>query len=107
MSQKILLLEFQKVFGNSFAKELLFEFEKSKSTYWLGDITKGLLHAARFSEICIACLKKVSEPSINIDLNKIKFGKFYNDLQKLLSKIFFFFIFYFFNSIFINNSTFC
>jgi len=83
MSQKILLLEFQKVFGNSFAKELLFEFEKSKSTYWLGDITKGLLHAARFSEICIACLKKVSEPSINIDLNKIKFGKFYNDLQKI------------------------
>jgi len=83
MSQKILILKFQKVFGNSLAKELLFEFEKCKSTYWLGDITKGLLHAARFSEICIACLKKVSEPSINIDLNKIKFGKIYVDLQKI------------------------
>ena len=83
MSQKLLMLKFQKIFGNSFAKELLFEFEKSKSTYWLGDTTKGLLHAAKFSEICIACLKKVSEPSITTDLNKIKFGKFYNDLQNL------------------------
>lgn len=83
MSQKILMQEFQKVFGQSFAKEFLFEFEKSKSAYWLGDITKGLLHAARFSEICIACLKQLSEPSKKIDLNKITFGKFYEDLRKL------------------------
>ena len=83
MSQKILKQKFQKVFGQSFASEFLFEFEKSKSAYWLGDITKGLIHAARFSEICIACLKQMSEPSINIDLNKIKFGNFYEELRKL------------------------
>lgn len=83
MSQIILKQKFQKVFGQSFAKEFLFEFEKSKSAYWLGDITKGLIHAARFSEICIACLKQMSEPSINIDLNKIKFGKFFEELRKL------------------------
>ncbi len=83
MSQKILIQKFQEVFGQSFAKEFLFEFEKSKSAYWLGDVIKGILHAARFSEICIACLKQFSEPSKKIDLNKITFGKFYEDLQKL------------------------
>ncbi len=83
MSQKFLMQKFKKVFGQSFTKELLFEFEKSKSAYWLGDVTKGLLHAARFSEICIACLKQLSDPSNKIDLNKITFGKFYEDLRKL------------------------
>lgn len=83
MSQKFLMQKFQKVFGQSFAKEFLFEFEKSKSAYWLGDVTKGLLHAARFSEICIACLKQLSEPSKKIDLNKITFGKFYEVLAKI------------------------
>ncbi len=83
MSQKFLMKKFQKVFGQSFTKELLFEFEKSKSAYWLGDVIKGLLHAARFSEICIACLKQLSDPSNKIDLNKITFGKFYEDLRKL------------------------
>ena len=83
MIQKFLMQKFQNVFGQSFAKEFLFEFEKSKSAYWLGDVTKGLLHAARFSEICIACLKQLSEPSKKIDLNKITFEKFYEDLRKL------------------------
>ncbi len=83
MSQKSLMKKFQNIFGQSFAKELLFEFERSKSAYWLGDVTKGLLHAARFSEICIACLKQLSEPLININLNKIEFGNFYNDLLRL------------------------
>lgn len=83
MNQKILMQKFQKVFGHSFAKEFFFEFEKSKSAYWLGDVTKGILHAARFSEICIACLKQFSEPAKNINLNKITFGIFYEDLRKL------------------------
>lgn len=83
MSQKFLLQEFQEAFGGSFGKEILFEFKKSKSAYWLGDKTKGLLHAARFSEICIACLKQLSDPSKKIDINKIQFEQFYTYLKNL------------------------
>ncbi|MFW9969051.1 MAG: hypothetical protein ACFFDF_02545 [Candidatus Odinarchaeota archaeon] len=83
MSQNFLMQKFQKVFGQSFAKEILFEFQESKTAYWLGDVTKGLLHAARFSEICIACIKQLSDPSKKINLNKIIFEKFYEDLRKL------------------------
>ncbi len=83
MNQKFIMKKFQNIFGKSFAKELLFEFERTKSAYWLGDVTKGLLHAARFSEVCIACLKQLSEPLKKVDLNKIEFGEFYNDLLKL------------------------
>lgn len=83
MSQKFLLQEFQKVFGGSFGEEILFEFKKSKSAYWLGDKIKGLLHAARFSEVCIACLKQLSDPSKKIDINKIQFEKFHMHLRNL------------------------
>ena len=83
ISQKLLLQKLDKVINPTLVKELLFEFEKAKSYHWLGDVTKTLIHSARFSEICIACLNHISEPSIRIDLNKIKFGKFYEKLLKL------------------------
>ena len=83
MSKKLLMQKFQQAFGLSLTKEFFFEFEKTKSAYWLGDVTKGLLHAAKFGEICIACLKQMSEPSKKININKITFGKFYEDLLKL------------------------
>jgi len=83
MSHKLLMQEFGKVLDPSIVKELLFEFEKAKSAHWIGDVTKTVIHSARFSEICIACLKQISEPSTQIDLNKIKFGKIYEELIKL------------------------
>ena len=83
MNKTLLMQEFEKIFGKTNTKEILFEFEKTKSAHWSGDITKTLLHSARFCEVCIACLKQISNQSIKVDLNKIEFGKYYNELIKL------------------------
>lgn len=83
MSKVLIIQEFENNFGKINTKELFFEFEKAKSAHWLGDVTKTLLHTARFSEICIVCLKQLSNPSNQIDLNKIEFGKYFEELVKL------------------------
>lgn len=83
MIQSQLIKKFVNIFGESFSKELLSEFEKAKSYNWLGDVTKTLLHSARFCEICVVCLKHFSKPSEIFDLNKIEFAKYSNDLLQL------------------------
>lgn len=66
--------------------ELIKEYEKAKSTYWLNDELKTLIHSARFSELCIHALEFISNPNITIDLNKIEFGKIFTKLIQLPKK---------------------
>ena len=83
MNSKALMIEFEKVINPSIVNELFFEFEQLRSFYWLGDVTKTVLHAARFCEISIALLKHVSDPTKKVDLNSIEFGKYFEELIKL------------------------
>jgi len=83
MTDDYLKNEFEKFMDKSLVKELLFEFEKTKSSFWLGDTTKTLIHSARFCEICIAFLKQMSDSRVKININKINFGKYFEDLVKL------------------------
>ncbi|MFA5174569.1 MAG: hypothetical protein WC438_05305 [Candidatus Pacearchaeota archaeon] len=75
--------ELEKAISPELVKELFYEFEKTKSAHWLGDIDKTITHSAKFSEIAIASLKKISNPKGEIDLNDIKFKSIYNQLLNL------------------------
>lgn len=83
MTENYLKNEFEKFMDKSLVKELFFEFEKTKSAFWLGDTTKTLIHSARFCEICIAFLKQTSDSKMKLNINKIDFGKYFDDLIKL------------------------
>ena len=63
--------------------ELLKEYDKAKTSYWLDDELKTLIHAARFSELSIQSLEFISNSSIPLNLNKIEFGKIYSKLIQL------------------------
>src|SRR3989344_7341616 len=82
-NQDYLKKEFEKFMEGYLTEELFFEFGKTKSSYWLGDTTKTLIHSARFCEICIAFLKQTSNPSIKVNLNKVEFGKYADELIKM------------------------
>lgn len=86
MKPKFLTNELEKHIELNLVKELIFEFEKAKTSHWLGDVTKTLMHAAKFCEVCIACLKNVSNKTAKINMNKIQFGKFYGYLLNLPKK---------------------
>ncbi len=75
--------ELEKAISPELVKELFYEFEKIKSAHWLGDINKTITHSARFSEIIIACLEKISNPKVDINLNNIKFKTLYNRLLNI------------------------
>ena len=64
-------------------KELIKEYEKAKTAYWLDDELKTIIHSARFSELSIQVLEFISDPSIMVNLNKIEFGKIYTKLIQL------------------------
>lgn len=83
MSNKLSIPELEKVTSPELVEELFYEYSKTRTSFWSGDITKTIIHSAKFCEICIAILKKISEPNITIDLNNIEFGKFYDQLLKL------------------------
>ena len=83
MTIKIFINELERHIDPKLVKELIFEFEKAKTSHWLGDIIKTLMHAARFCEVCIACIKNVSNKTAKIDMNKIQFGKFYDNILGL------------------------
>ena len=63
--------------------ELVNEFEKAKTSFWLDDELKTLIHSARFSELSIQALICFANPDCDYDLNKIEFGKIYEKLIKL------------------------
>jgi len=83
MSINVLRTELEKKFNPAFVKELLLEYKQSRECHWLGDITKTIIHAARFSELCMACLKQLSDSTVRIDLNRIAFGSYFDDLLRL------------------------
>jgi len=83
VTPKLLTNELKKHIEPKLVKELIFEFEKAKTSHWLGDITTTLMNAAKFCEVCIACIKNVSNKTVKIDMNKIQFGKFYDNILGL------------------------
>ena len=83
VSQDYIGSELEKFMGEELAKELLFEFKELKSGHWLGDTTKTLTYAGRFCEICIAFLKQASNTNARINLNKINFDRYFNELINL------------------------
>lgn len=83
MKDKIVIPELEKITSKELVEELFFEYSQSRTFFWIEDVTKTLIHSARFCEICIAGLKKISDPKSIIDLNNIAFGKIYDQLLKL------------------------
>jgi hypothetical protein len=83
MTTKQLIRELEKNIEPKLVKELIHEFQETKSAYWLGDEIKTLNHAAKFSEVCIACLMNLADPKETVDINNIEFGKFYDKIIKL------------------------
>lgn len=83
MTDKLSIPELEKITSKELVEELIFEYSKTRTSFWSGDITKTIIHSARFCEICIAVLKIISEQTIIVDLNNIEFGKFYDQLLKL------------------------
>jgi len=83
MTSAISIPELEKITSKELVREIFYEFGKAREYYWIGDITKTLIHSARFCEICIAGLKKIAMPNKSIDLNNIEFGKFCDQLIKL------------------------
>lgn len=68
---------------SSLVSELIKEYEKAKTSFWLNDELKTLIHSARFSELSIQALELISNPNCLFDLNKIEFGKIYSRLIQL------------------------
>lgn len=71
---------------NKIVSELIKEYEKAKTSFWLDDELKTLIHSARFSEVSIQALESISNPKGTYDLNKIQFGKIYSKLIQLPKK---------------------
>jgi len=86
MTLQLFANELSKHIDNVLIGELIDEFRKTKSSWWFGDVIKTILHGGRFSEICIVCLKKISDQHSNIDINNIKFGEYYKQLTELTKK---------------------
>ena len=63
--------------------ELVKEYEKAKTSFWLDDELKTLIHSARFSELSILALECLSNPNYSYNLNKIEFGKIFEKLIQL------------------------
>ena len=80
MNYNYLRRELEKFMQEELAKELVYEFEKTRLSSWLGDATKTLTHAGKFCEVCIAFLKKESNPNSTINLNSINFDRFFNQI---------------------------
>jgi len=75
--------------NSTLVSELLKEYEKAKTAYWLNDELKTLIHSARFSELSIQALEFISDPSISLNLNKIEFNQIFLkliNLPKITSK---------------------
>src|SRR3989338_6276479 len=74
---------------STLVSELLKEYEKAKTAYWLNDELKTLIHSARFSELSIQALEFISDPLISLNLNKIEFNQIFLkliNLPKITSK---------------------
>ncbi len=86
MTLELFINELSKKIDSDLVRELINEYKETKSSLWLGDVTKTILHGGRFCEICIACLKYISDPYSRIDINKIQFEKYYNQILKIPKK---------------------
>jgi hypothetical protein len=71
---------------NQIVSDLVKEYEKAKTSFWLDDELKTLIHSARFSELSIQALECISNPNCKYDLNKIEFGKIFERLIQLPKK---------------------
>lgn len=66
--------------------KLFQEYLNLRTAYWLNKPIEVINYAGRFSEVVIAGLTQLKKPSQNIDINKIKFNKSFNDLLQLSKK---------------------
>ena len=82
MSKTDLIKTLENHINKEIVSELINEYEKVKTSFWLNDELKTLIHSARFSELSIQVLECLSEPNCKYDINKIEFGKIYEKLIK-------------------------
>ena len=83
MSKLNLIKTLNGYIDSKIVSELVEEYEKAKTSFWLDDKLKTLIYSARFSELSIQALEYISNPSCSYDLNKIEFGKIYSKLIQL------------------------
>jgi hypothetical protein len=83
MSKIDLVNTLKEFIPNPLVSELVDEFEKAKTSFWLDDELKTLIHSARFSELSIQALECLSNSKCSYNLNKIEFGKIFEKLIQL------------------------
>ncbi|MBA7628158.1 hypothetical protein ES703_35633 [subsurface metagenome] len=83
MSKLNLIKILNRHIDSKIVSELVEEYKKAKTSFWLDDKLKTLIYSARFSELSIQALEYISNPNCSCDLNKIEFGKIYSKLIQL------------------------
>lgn len=80
MSEETIINQLSKTVNKDVLRELLKEYDLAKRAHYVEDWEKSILHASKFSEICLAVVKNIIDKE-TIDINSIHFDRLFSDLN--------------------------